>query len=56
MAMAQPRYVPPTGGIIQVPSGLPQPEQVPVPNGRVPNGQGVNGQGVMSMGHSQMGL
>jgi len=51
MAMAQPRYVPPTGGIIQVPSGLPMTEQAQVPNGRVPNGQGV-----MSMGHSQMGL
>ena len=51
MAMAQPRYVPPTAGIVQIPNGVPKTEQAPIPNGRVPTGQGV-----MTMGHSQMGL
>ena len=51
MAMAQPRYVPPTTGIVQVPNGLPKTEQIPIPNERMPNGQPV-----ITMGHTQMGL
>lgn len=51
MAMAQPRYVPPTGGIVQVPNGLPKAEQPPISNGRM-----TNGQGVVIVGHPQLGI
>lgn len=52
MAMAQPRYVPPTGGIVPVQNGLPRPEQAPVSS----NGRMTNGQGVVIVGHSQLGM
>ena len=52
MAMAQPRYVPPTGGIVPVQNGLPKPEQVPVSS----TGRMTNGQGVVIVGHPQLGM
>ncbi|RPB23314.1 hypothetical protein L211DRAFT_284366 [Terfezia boudieri ATCC MYA-4762] len=52
MAMAQPRYVPPTGGIVPVQNGLPKPEQGPISS----NGRMSNGQGVVIVGHPQLGM
>lgn len=51
MAMAQPRYVPPTGGIVQMSNGMQQNEQ-----GQLPNGRMGHPQGVIVVGHPQMGL
>lgn len=50
MAMAQPRYVPPTGGIVPVQNGLPKPEQAPISS----NGRMTNGQSVVIVGHPQL--
>lgn len=54
MAMAQPRYVPPTGGIVPVQNGLPKPTQAPISS----NGSGrmSNGQGVVIVGHPHLGM
>lgn len=51
MAMAQPRYVPPTGGIVQAPNGMSRPEQGSLSNGRI-----TNGQGVVIVGHPHVGM
>ncbi|KAF8473380.1 hypothetical protein BDZ91DRAFT_652091 [Kalaharituber pfeilii] len=41
MAMAQPRYVPPTGTIVQGSNGMPKSDQGQIASGRMGNPQGV---------------
>jgi hypothetical protein len=52
MAMAQPRYVPPTSGIVPVQNGLPMPAQAPISS----NGRMTNAQGVVIVGHPHLGM